>query len=339
MEERRILPGAAQRPAARAGLTQAMIMAYPVRMPATPEMSGPPNRGVSPAPLTAESFHKLPPEWRYFNISVLWIPHYRALIRLFHHLRIRHEAVTGLSIASGLAAASLLVTARTPGMVLTAALLVHLKDLFDACDGALARLTGTGHRLGRFLDTIGDGVVFTVWIVAAAWRGVADGAPVAAAVALAALAGVSLFLQCSYFNFHQLHYVRLAGAELTSQLDERQDPGRGAVAILGRCYDLWFGWQDRLLARWDLAQRRHAGLPEDPSHPDNDAWYGHRGFMVANSALCFGTHAFLLILCLLFLTPWAFLAVVAVGLNLYWGGILVARRLAFPWRGTGGDSS
>ncbi|MFN2315284.1 MAG: hypothetical protein ABR602_01290, partial [Gemmatimonadales bacterium] len=55
----------------------------------------------------------------------------------------------------------------------------------------------------------------------------------------------------------------------------------------------------------------------------------HRGFMVANSALCFGTHAFLLIVCLLFLTPWAFLGVVAVGLNLYWAAILVTRRQVF----------
>jgi phosphatidylglycerophosphate synthase len=311
-------------------------MAYPVRMSATPETIPPPAGDVSPAAVTPVSFHKLPPGWRYLNISVLWIPHYQALIRLLYHLRIRHEVVTALSILSGLAAAWLVVTARTPGAIASAALLVHLKDLFDACDGALARLTGTGHRLGRFLDTIGDGVVFTLWIAAAAWRGVADGAPVPVAVTLAAFTWISLFLQCSYFNFHQLHYVRLAGAELTSQLDERRDVGRGVVAILGRCYDLWFGWQDRLLARWDLAQRRRAGLPEDPGHPANDPWYGHRGFMVANSALCFGTHAFLLILCLVFLSPWAFLGVVAFGLNLYWGGILVARRVVFPPRETGG---
>lgn len=282
-----------------------------------------------------DRLNKLPRSWRYLNISVLWIPHYQALIRAFYRLGVRHEVVTGLSIVSGLAAAGLLVTARTPGMMVTAAVLVHLKDLFDACDGALARLTGTGHRLGRFLDTIGDGVVFTLWIVATAWRGMADGAPISLAITLAALAWVSLFLQCSYFNFHQLHYVRLAGAELTSQLDERQDRGRGAVAVMALCYDLWFGWQDRLLARWDLAQRRQAGLPEDAKHPGNDAWYGHRGFMVANSALCFGTHAFLLILCLLFLTPWAFLWVVALGLNLYWGAILLSRRLVFSRRGAG----
>ncbi len=335
MEERRILPGAAQRPAAGVGLTQVMRMAYPVRMSATPGKSSPPHRNVSPAAITSASFHKLPPGWRYLNISVLWIPHYQALIRLLYRLRVRHEVVTGLSITSGLAATGLIATARTPWAIGAAAILVHLKDLFDACDGALARLTGTGHRLGRFLDTIGDGVVFTLWIGAAAWRGVTDGAPVPVTVTLAAFTWVSLFLQCSYFNFHQVHYVRLSGADLTSQLDERGAVDWGLVAILGRCYDLWFGWQDRLLARWDLAQRHRAGLPVEPSHPANDRWYGHRGFMVANSALCFGTHAFLLILCLVFLTPLAFLWAVAVGLNLYWTGILLARRLVFSRRETG----
>lgn len=320
-------------------LTSCLVPAYPVWMPPPPATHPAQTPGGPRAPLTADSFHKLPPGWRYLNISVLWIPYYQVLLRVFYRLGIRHEVVTGLSILAGLAAAALIVTARTPVMVLLTAVLVHLKDLFDACDGALARLTGTGHRLGRFLDTIGDGVVFTLWIAAAAWRGVADGSPVPLALVLAALAWVSLFLQCSYFNFHQLHYVRLAGAELTSRLDERQDPGRGLVAILARGYDLWFGWQDRLLARGDRAQRRWLRLPDDPADPGNDAWYGHRGLMVANSALCFGTHAFLLILCLLFLTPWAFLWVVAVGLNLYWGGILLARRVVFSPRAAGGRSA
>jgi len=78
------------------------------------------------------------------------------VIRLFYRAGIRHEVVTFLSFACGIGATFLIITAESLSGFVVAALLVHLKDVFDACDGALARLTGTGHRIGRFLDTIGD---------------------------------------------------------------------------------------------------------------------------------------------------------------------------------------
>jgi phosphatidylglycerophosphate synthase len=276
-----------------------------------------------------DSPHKLPPERRYFNISVLWIFYYDRVILALYRLRVRHEVVTVASIGSGLAAAYMIVHARAMSGFLLAALLVHAKDLFDACDGALARLTGTGHRLGRFMDTIGDGVVFTAWIAAAAYRGVAAGMSLPVTLSFGAAAWLSLFLQCSYFNYHQLHYVRRSGASLTSRLDERAETDRGIVAVLARVYDLWFGWQDRMIARFDGWQRQRVGLPGDPLHSSNDAWFDHRNLMVANSALCFGTHAFVLIVCLVAGSPFWFLPLVVVAMNLYWVAILLTRAVTF----------
>jgi phosphatidylglycerophosphate synthase len=283
---------------------------------------------MSVSPQT-DSPHKLPPQRRYFNISVLWIFYYEWVIRALYRLRVRHEVATLASIASGLAAAYLIVHARTWSDFLIAALLVHAKDLFDACDGALARLTNTGHRLGRFLDTIGDGIVFTAWIAAGAYRGVAAGMSLPVTLALAVTAWVSLFLQCSYFNYHQLHYVRRSGAALTSRLDERTETDSGIVAVMAGVYDVWFGWQDRMIARFDGWQRELVGFPADPLHQTNDAWYDHRSFMVANSALCFGTHAFVLIACLVAGLPFWFLPVVVVGMNLYWCAIILTRVVVF----------
>ncbi len=94
--------------------------------------------------------HKLPPAYRYLNISTLWIPYYRLVIRAFYRLHIRHEVATALSIGCGLAAAWLIVGLPASGGFVAAAVLVHLKDVFDATDGAVARMTGTGHRFGRF---------------------------------------------------------------------------------------------------------------------------------------------------------------------------------------------
>lgn len=282
-----------------------------------------------------ESIHKIPAEHRYFNISTKWIAYYPWMIRTFYRLGIRHEVVTGLSIASGLTAAALIASLPGSGLFLAAVLAVHLKDVFDASDGALARVTGTGHRLGRFVDTIGDGVVFTLWIGACALVMAKAGAPAPIAAGWAAVAWVSLFIQCSWFNFYQLHYIRRTGAASASNLDERAEPVDEtaplgpATRLLSRVYDAWFGWQDRAIAAWDRSEREKLGLPADPDDPRNDRWYTTRSFMVSNSALCFGTHAFVLILALLLKKPQWFLPAVGIGMNLYLAVIAFARRRAF----------
>lgn len=286
------------------------------------------NSGRAPA-VNFDSIHKLPHGWRYFNISVIWIFYYQWIIRLLYSLRIRHEAVTSASIFSGLVAAGLVIRADSTRDFVIAALLVHAKDVFDACDGALARLTGTGHRLGRFLDTIGDGVVFTAWIVACGMRAIAEGMATPVSIAWGISAWVSLFLQCSYFNFYQLHYIRISGAGLTSRLDEREEPARGVVAMLAGLYELWFGWQDRLISRFDRWLRLRIDLPPNPKETANAPWFGRKSFMIANSALCFGTHAFILLVCLLFQVPFRFLPAVTIGMNIYWGGIVLARLVVF----------
>jgi phosphatidylglycerophosphate synthase len=286
---------------------------------------------LAPKPVSSEteSPHKLPPARRYFNVSVLWIFYYERVILALYRLRVRHEVATVASISAGLAAAGMIINARTLSGFLLAALLVHAKDLFDACDGALARLTGTGHRLGRFMDTIGDGIVFTAWIAAGAYRGREEGVSLPVTLAFGVAAWLSLFLQCSYFNYHQLHYVRRSGTALASRLDERAETDRGIVGVLAGVYDIWFGWQDRMIARFDGWQREIAGFPADPLDPANDAWFDRRSFMVANSALCFGTHAFVLIVCLLAGSAFWFLPVVTVAMNLYWLTIILTRWLVF----------
>ncbi len=278
-----------------------------------------------------EDGSKLPPGSRYLNVSTLWIPYYRLVILAFYRLHIRHEVATALSIGCGLAAAALIYGLPGSGSFVAAAVLVHLKDVFDATDGAVARLTGTGHRFGRFLDTVGDGVVFTSWIAACAWVMAGRGTEPWVAASWAAAAWLCLFLQCSYFNFHHLHYLRVAGGSTTSRLDERDAvhaPDR-ATRFMAGVYQAWFGWQDRLMARMDESQRIGAGLPSSSIDPANDGWYRARGFMVANSVLCFGTHAFLLVVLLLLHRPEWFLPAVVVGMTAYWAVIVLARRVVF----------
>jgi phosphatidylglycerophosphate synthase len=300
--------------------------------------------GVSlpPVPRTVFSYDaifKLPREARYFNVSVLWVAYYPHVTRLLYALRIRHEIVTLASLVCGLAAAVILMYAHTTAALILCAILIHLKDVFDACDGSLARLTDTGHRIGRFLDTIGDGVVFTVLIVAVAWRAVDSGSPVAGTLTWAAAAWLSLFVQCSYFNFYHLQYARVVGANSLSRTDEwsaeeagdeiQSRAGRRLLAILQAVYRLWFGWQDRLIHRIDRLSL-YAARKDNADVGRNDGlWYRARGFLVANSALCYGTHAFVLIVCLLAGHPVWFFPAVAIGMNLYFAAILMSRLTVF----------
>ena len=99
--------------------------------------------------------------------------------------------------------------------------------------------------------------------------------------------------------------------------------------MLAWIYNAWFGWQDRLIAAFDVVQRGILGLPRDSMDHGNDHWYSRRFFMVANSALCFGTHAFVLIVCLVFQRPEWFLPAVTVGMNIYWLGIVLGRLVVF----------
>jgi phosphatidylglycerophosphate synthase len=283
-----------------------------------------------------EAMEKLPARSRYFNISVIWIFYYRRVVRLLYAAGVRHELVTVASIVSGLAAAGLIVGAGSLAGLWGAALLVHAKDLFDACDGALARVTGTGHRIGRFLDTIGDGIVFTTLIGAVAIRDMNGGAQIIPVLLWATTAWLSLFLQCSYFNYHQLRYIARVGGGTASRLDEREVGREGPVlSVLARVYEWWFGWQDRLMSRGDGWARARVGLGGEAGDRRCDRWFTDRRFLTLNSALCYGTHALVLILCLTANRPGWFFPAVVVGLNLYWGGVVASRQAVYRRVNTG----
>ncbi|MBI5868367.1 MAG: CDP-alcohol phosphatidyltransferase family protein [candidate division Zixibacteria bacterium] len=308
-------------------------------MPATGETIGSPRTLATSGarvPFDYEAIYKLPKSARYFNVSVLWIAYYPHLVRLLYALRIRHEVVTLLSLAFGLTAAGILGSHPSAASLVLAAILVHLKDVFDASDGSLARLTNTGHRIGRFLDTIGDGIVFTALIAAIAWNTIETGASASTTLVWAGATWLSLFLQCSYFNFYHLHYTSVSGAVSASRLDERDAsnghstlPARTLYGLLHAVYVLWFAWQDSLIRQLD---RLSLDTVRKRDHHDEslaDHWYKSRGFLIANSALCYGTHAFILILCLLAGHPNWFFPAVAVGMNLYFAAIIAARTVYF----------
>lgn len=262
-----------------------------------------------------ERAFKLPKERRYFNISVLWIFYYTRVIRLLYRINIRHEAVTLLSLASGIAAGIFLLRPGYSNLVLFA-LFAHLKDVFDASDGSLARMKGQTNRIARFLDSLCDFVAISWLLAALAIRLYPQFGP--AVIPVACAAWISIFLQCSYFNFYLVSYTKLYGAT-NVRTDERRTGedkrlyGAGwkriLLFVLQRLYAAAYGWQDRLIATVDRASYRRAAGEHGADAWDGagehrrERWYGDAQLMTLASPLCFGTHLFIFIVCALLSYP------------------------------------
>jgi phosphatidylglycerophosphate synthase len=263
-----------------------------------------------------EQSKKFAPQQRYFNISVLWIFYFRAVLRLLYRLRIPHEAVTLVAIGFGLASAYLFYH----GYMIAAAVTLHFKDIFDACDGALARMTGRGHLIGRYLDSVGDFVALTAVLAAVTIHAAIPGREIY--ILWGILAWLSLFIQCSFFNYYQLAYAEQSGGKrLSSERDERSrsdlnEYNRGLakktiLAILRFLYIIVYTWQDKLVAAVDGLMRR---LNKSRSE---EAWYGDKTMMTLVSPLCFGTHIFVIIVFAVIGWPRYALPFIATVMNIY----------------------
>ncbi|MEO8273797.1 MAG: CDP-alcohol phosphatidyltransferase family protein [Chloroflexota bacterium] len=99
------------------------------------------------------------------------------------------DAVTVLSIVSGLGAAALVLLAN-PVAYTFAVLLLQLAYVFDCADGEVARMRGTAGRRGQYLDLIGHVIQNRALYAASSvvLLRFADGAPWALAIAFAGVA-------------------------------------------------------------------------------------------------------------------------------------------------------
>lgn len=263
-----------------------------------------------------EQSRKFAPQQRYFNISVLWIFYFRVVLRLLYRMRIPHEAVTLIAIGSGLASAYLFYH----GHMIAAAVTLHFKDVFDACDGALARLTGRGHLIGRYLDSVGDFVALTAVIAAVTIRAATPGQEIY--IFWGILAWLSLFIQCSFFNYYQLAYAEQSGEKrMSSERDERSRNDLDAynrsfgkktiLGILRFLYAVVYGWQDKLVSAVDHL------MHELVKSNSEEAWYGDKTMMTLVSPLCFGTHIFVIIVFAVVGQPRHALPFIATVMNIY----------------------
>lgn len=109
--------------------------------------------------------------------------------RRLHSAGVTANAVTGVGVLLTLAGAAL-VALDAP---LAALLVLLVGSIADTLDGAIARESGGGTRLGAFFDSTADRVADAALFGAAAWLGSARGDRLLLAASLAALS-VSFFV-------------------------------------------------------------------------------------------------------------------------------------------------
>jgi len=270
----------------------------------------------------AEKFSK---DHKYFNISVVWIFYYRYIIRLLYYLKIPPMMVLTLSFICGLISALLLYQHH----LVFSAVFLHIKDIFDACDGSLARLRSRTSRIGRFLDSLEDMVILTLIILIITVQSYNSHKEIYYFM-LGALTWLSLFIQCSYFNYYQLKYAQATDrVDLNSRIDEKPTEDERSfynnrfkqliLNVLQFMYRVFYSWQDEFIKRIDLCYI--SGL----TPVDLSKWYSQKLFLILNSALCFGTHIFIFMICMIFGSPTLALWIISVIFNMYFMIILILR--------------
>ncbi len=265
---------------------------------------------------------KFPPGTEYFDVNYLWVPGLGRVVGLLCRTPVRPEVMVALSLAAGLASAGFFLEPGYAGLVL-GTVFIQLKNYLDTIDGHLARAKGIDSSAGRFLDTLSDFVVYLALFSALGVRLARSGGWTMLVLAYGAM--TCAFIQCSYYNFYLVAYLRLVG-RTRSRNDERVS-GEGAaeegglVRFLRRVYLLLFGWQDRVIAWIDrkgrLAIGRGRGDKPGASLADAGNWYTDKRILAANSPLCFGTQILFLSVFSLAGRPSLFLYFLLVPANLY----------------------
>lgn len=257
---------------------------------------------------------KVPPSHAFRDVSDYARPAADLIVRLLLPTPLSPIHLTLFFTVLGIAAAAFIAAHRSLTM---AAILLLMKNVLDAADGALARARKRPSRVGRFLDSICDFFITLLVCWAIAWReGLKNGDLSLGILALGAV--LSSLLQGSVFNYYSIRYRQQVKGDTTSRLLEEEAAGYSwdnprILRVLFRLYQVIYGWQDRLMIRIDRA----LGFDKTPLRPS---------FLTAASFLGLGIQILLISVCLFAGRPlWALWVIVTV-FNAYAACLLMAGR-------------
>ncbi len=182
----------------------------------------------------------------------------------------------------------------SPAGIVTAGILILLKDIFDDADGQLARAKGLYSRRGRFLDSIGDFVVDLIVFTGIAIICAGQSSLWYILAGAAGLAGITL--RVSYHVYYQVSFLHLEEQyglnRITEEITDADRKGDRTAYVLQVIFQRIYGWQDHFMARLDRWCRGR-----DFDERQLPVWYSDRFALRLSGLLGFGTEISLLAVC------------------------------------------
>lgn len=217
----------------------------------------------------------------------------KQLTKIFYYTKVTPHQVILLSMIFGIAASYLIIQPEK-SLAIFGAILLFYKNVLDKVDGSLARAKGLDSRRGRFYDSISDFIVtFTSFTAISYSLYVQYNSIYAFLLGYAAM--IFSMLQCSYFIYYQVSFIKSTGKNTVNRIlenvtDEDKLKQDKLTIFLQRIFVLIYGWQDRLFYSIDKRLVRRFNTNEDVLR----SWYQNKSFLTIASSLSIGTHIFLI---------------------------------------------
>ncbi len=254
---------------------------------------------------THEKSLKTDPRNDFLNLQKFLFVTSTTLTKFFFKAGVNPHQVILLSMIFGIAA-SILFVQNDKLLVAAGAILLFYKNVLDKVDGSLARAKGLDSRRGRFYDSISDFIVTLTTFTAITY--ILYQKYDNTLVIIAGFAAmVFSMLQCSYFIFYQVSFIKQTGRNTVNRLIENvtkddiisQD---NWTTFLQRVFMVIYGWQDKLFWQFDKAllsklMSNVKGKMSKKENPDSfisRTWYMNKPFLTVASSLSIGTHIFLI---------------------------------------------
>lgn len=260
-----------------------------------------------------ESTLKTKPGESFLNLQQFLFIGSKTLTKILFYSGISPHGVILLSLIFGIAGSYLMIQADKPAAI-AGALLLFYKNVLDKVDGSLARAKGLDSRRGRFYDSISDFIV-TLASFAAISYSLFNQYSSYYAFVIGFAAMVFSMLQCSYFIFYQVSFIKITGKQTVNRLIENVTAEDIAsqdnwTTFLQRVFMLIYGWQDKLIYFLDnlllnklsnnldntLSIQNTQCTPNtlDTQNSPHLKWYTNKPFLTLASLLSIGTHIFLI---------------------------------------------
>lgn len=256
--------------------------------------------------------HKVPLQAKFFDWSDYSRPIAERIAFILKDTMVSPIHVTLFYSLLGIVSAYLFSIGNWATTVIAAILLV-MKSMLDAVDGALARARNKPSRVGRFLDSNMDFVINLSVLL-----GISIGYDLS--ILYLILAFLSMEIQGSFYNYFYLRYRYKYQGDTTSRLKEGADspyPYDNPILmkLLFYVYQVFYGWQDRFV-NWVVRVLR-----VKPRYKE------YRDFMSKISIFGLGFHLLILSLFSLFNHPNIALFVIITVFNFYLVVLLLTHRV------------